>query len=408
MADDNGGARKGRKKGRHPQNALSAAFVRTVERPGRYCDGNGLYLHVDPSGARRWVQRLRIQGRDRALGLGGCALVTLAEARASALDNRRAARAGGDPRAGGRGRTGAAPSFAEAAAAVHALHRPSWRSERHAGQWLATLRLHAFPRLGERSVAAIDTAGVMAVLTPIWHGKPATARRVRQRIGKVMQWAIAQGWRADNPAGEAIAAALPRRGGGERHYRALPHGEAAAFAAALRASGARPAARLALEFLMLTAARSGEARLAAWSEIDADAAVWTLPAARMKAHRVHRVPLSGPALEALAEARALDDGSGLVFPGARAGRPLSDSTISKLVRSLHAGASAHGFRSTFRDWAAECAGAPHAVMEAALAHAVRDRTEAAYARTDLFARRRALMEDWAAYLGAGPPPPDCG
>ena len=401
MGDARGGAPKGRKKGKHPENALTLSFVRTVAKPGRYCDGNGLYLQVDPSGARRWVQRLRVQGRDRTLGLGGCALVPLAEARAKALDNRRLARAGGDPLAR-RPAGGGVPTFAEAARTVHALHRPSWRSAKHAGQWLAVLERHAFPRLGALPVSAVGTADVMAVLTPIWRRTPATAQRVRQRIGKVMLWAVAQGWRADNPAGEAVGAALPRRNGAAaRHFRALPHDEVAAALAAMRASVARPAVRFALEFLVLTAARSGEVRAAAWREMDRARAVWTVPAERMKSRRAHRIPLSGRALAVLAEARALDDGGGLVFPGARRGRPLSDSTLMNLVRTLGLDTVVHGFRSSFRDWAAECTDAPHAVMEAALAHAVRDRTEAAYARTDLFGRRRALMERWAKYVSDG-------
>ena len=271
-----------------------------------------------------------------------------------------------------------------------ALHRPSWRSAKHAAQWLATLERYAFPRLGARPVSAVDTADVMAVLTPIWRRKPATAQRVRQRIGKVMLWAVAQGWRAGNPAGEAVGAALPRRNGAAaRHFPAL------------RVSGARPAVRLALEFLVLTAARSGEVRAAEWREMDRDGAVWSVPAERMKSKRAHRVPLAGRALEVLAEARALDDGE-MVFPGARRGRPLSDSTLLKPLRALGLDTVVHGFRSSFRDWAAERTDAPHAVMEAALAHAVRDRAEAAYARTDLFGRRRALMERWAVYVSDNP------
>ncbi len=203
----------------------------------------------------------------------------------------------------------------------------------------------------------------------------------------------------DNPAGEAIGAALPRRrGAGGRHFRSLPHGEVAATVASIRASGAGKTARLALEFLVLTAARSGEVRWAAWSEMDTDTAVWTVPATRMKANRVHRVPLSARALAILAEARTLDDGSGLVFPGARTGRPLADTTLAKPLRILGVDATVHGFRSSFRDWAAECTDAPHAVTEAALAHAVRDRVEAAYRRTDLFERRRVLMAQWAAWV----------
>ncbi len=389
----------GRKpKGKHPDKALSPAFVRKASKPGRYNDGNGLFLKVDPSGAKRWGQRLVIHGRQRTLGLGGCALVSLAEAREAALANRKIARAGGDPLAQRRLTTDT-PTFESAAATVIELHRHGWRSEKHAAQWEATLRTYVHPHLGKRSVADITTADVMAVLMPIWNEKPETARRVRQRVSTVMKWAVAQGYRGDNPAGDAIGAALPKHNGKtKRHHRALPHGEVAAAIEAVRGSNAGRSVKLAFEFLVLTAARSGEVRLATWDEIDRDAKTWTVPASRMKAGREHRVPLSERALAILDEVQALSDGSGLVFPGTRTGKPLSDMTLSKLMRDLDLDAVPHGFRSSFRDWAAECTNAPRDVMEAALAHTVRDKVEAAYNRTDLFERRRALMDQWASYL----------
>ena len=388
----------GRKpKGKHPDKKLSPAFVHKTTKPGRYCDGNGLYLKVDPSGARRWEQRLVIQGRQRTLGLGGVQLVSLSEAREKALANRKIARAGGDPM--DLRRQANIPTFEAAAAAVIELHRPSWRNAKHASQWETTLRTYVYPRLGKRPVSDIDTAEVLSVLMPIWHEKPETAQRVRQRISTVMKWAVAQGFRQDNPAGEAISAVLPRQNGiGKRHHPALPHGEVAGAIAAVCASGSGRAVKLAFEFLILTAARSGEVRHMTWSEVDMDAAIWTVPAERMKAGREHRVPLCTRALEMLTEARQLGDGSGLVFPGTRPGKPLSDMTLSKLMRDLSLDAVPHGFRSSFRDWAAECTNAPRAVMEAALAHAVSNKVEAAYARSDLFARRSKLMEQWAEYL----------
>ena len=384
--------------GRHPDKRLSPAFVRKASKSGRYYDGNGLFLKIDPSGAKRWGQRLVIHGRQRTLGLGGCALVSLAEARQAALENRKIARAGGDPLAQSR-RTTNIPTFEAAAATVIDLHRHGWRNEKHAAQWEATLRGYVFPRLGQRSVADITTADVMAVLMPIWNEKPETARRVRQRISTVMKWAVAQGYRADNPAGDAIGAALPKHNGkAKRHHRALPHGEVAAAIKAVRGSGAGIAVKLAFEFLVLTAARSGEVRLATWDEIDKKAKTWTVPASRMKAGLEHRVPLCDRALAILDEARALADGSGLVFPGTRVGKPLSDMTLSKLMRDLGLEAVPHGFRSSFRNWAGECANAPREVMELSLAHTVRNKVEAAYNRTDLFERRRTLMDQWASYL----------
>ncbi|MDD9993200.1 MAG: integrase arm-type DNA-binding domain-containing protein [Rhodospirillales bacterium] len=384
--------------GKHPEKRLSPTFVRKTSKPGRYYDGNGLFLKVDPSGAKRWGQRLVIHGRQRTLGLGGCALVSLAEAREAALENRKIARAGGDPLAQRR-RTTAIPTFEAAAATVIDLHRHGWRNEKHAAQWGATLRGYAFPRLGQRSVADITTADVMAVLMPIWSEKPETARRVRQRISTVMKWAVAQGYRADNPAGDAIGAALSKHSGKtKRHHRALPHGEVAAAIETVRKSNAGRSVKLALEYLVLTAGRSGEVRLATWDEVDREAAIWTVPPSRMKAGREHRVPLSGRALEILDEAQALVDESNLIFPGTRPGKPLSDMTLSKLMRDLDLDGVPHGFRSSFRDWASELTNAPRDVMEAALAHTVRDKTEAAYNRSDQFERHRTLMNQWASYL----------
>lgn len=305
------------------------------------------------------------------------------------------AREGGDPLAQRRSTT-AIPTFEAAAATVIDLHRHSWRNDKHAAQWGATLRGYVFSRLGQRSVADITTADVMAVLMPIWNEKPETARRVRQRISTVMKWAVAQGYRADNPAGDAIGAALPKHNGKtKRHHRALPHGEIAAAVETVRSSGAGMSVKLAFEFLILTAARSGEVRLATWDEIDTEAATWTVPASRMKAGIEHRVPLCDRALVILVEARAIADGSGFIFPGTRTGKPLSDMTLSKLMGDLGPDGVPHGFRSSFRDWASELTNAPRDVMEAALAHTVRDKTEAAYNRTDLFERCRALMDQWA-------------
>ena len=375
---------------------LTAARVRTEKRPGRYFDGQGLYLQVDPSGARRWLQRIVIRGKRTDLGLGGWPLVSLAEAREKALENRRIARSGGDPRMEKRD----VPTFAEAAAEVIELNRPTWRNAKHAAQWGSTLKTYVFPHFGFRPVDEVSGADVMKALTPIWTAKPETARRVRQRISAVMKWAIANNYRLDNPAGDAIEAVLPKTSRTQAHHAALHYADVPVALDAIRASTARPATRLALDFAVLTAARSGEVRAARRDEVSLDSRVWTVPAARMKAGREHRVPLSRRALDVLEEARSLDDGPGLIFPG-RSGRPLSDMTFTALLRRLNIPCVPHGFRSSFRDWAAEKTDAPHAVMEAALAHVVGDSTEAAYFRSDLFDRRRALMDQWAEYLGEG-------
>ena len=339
-----------------------------------------------------------VRGRRRDIGLGGYPLVSLAEARAAAFDNRKLARAGGDPLA--LRRQPDIPIFEEAARTVIEIHKPTWRNGgKSAGQWESSLRKYAFPRLAAKGVDTITTADVMAVLLPIWTEKGVTARRIRQRISAVMKWAVAQGYRADNPAGDAIAAALPRVGDMRRHFRAVHHTKAGDAIRAVRESQASLAARLAFEFLVLTASRSGEVRCASWLEFNMEAATWTIPGARMKSGREHRVPLSGRALAILNEARALDDGSGLVFPAPAGRKPLSDSTLSKLLRELDIDAVPHGFRSTFRDWCSEVAQVPRELAEACLAHVVRG-VEGAYARSDLLDRRRNMMDRWAAYLAS--------
>ena len=377
------------------KSALTAGFVKHAE-PGKHYDAHGLFLKVEPGGSRRWVQRIVIHGRRRDIGLGGFPLVTLAEARQQAFANRKLARTGGDPIA--LKRQGDVPTFEEAAEIVIALHAGNWRDGgKTRDQWRASLRDYAMPRLGRLRVSVVTTADVMAVLLPIWHDKRETARRVRQRIGAIMKWAVAQGHRQDNPAGEAIAAALPRNGAVRKHMAALPHSEVAGALAKVRASAAGTSTKLAFEFLVLTAARSGEVRLATWDEIDLTAAEWTVPAERMKANREHRVPLCDRAVEILDDARSVGDGSRLVFPSPR-GKALSDMTLSKLVKEQRIAAVPHGFRSSFRDWAAEETDHPREVIEAALAHVVQNKVEAAYARSDLFERRRLLMDDWATYL----------
>ena len=380
---------------------LSATFVNSVNVPGRYGDGRGglgLTLLVKPSSRRgyrkSWGQSIRINGRKTTLGLGTYPVITLAMARERALENARAIAQGRDPRRASHG----VPTFARAAEIVLAIHAVNWKpGARSEETWRTSLRDYALPRLGTMRVDAVTTADVMAVLLPIWSTKRETARRLRHRIGAVMKWAVAQGYRIDNPAGDAISAALPKNGVRIEHRKALPHAEVGAALCKVRESGAYPGLVLAFEFLVLTAARSGEVRGARWAEIDRDAAVWTVPGERMKAGLEHRVPLSDRALAVLDEARQLADTGGLLFPSAT-GRIPSQTGMPKLLRKVGIDAVPHGFRSSFRDWAAECTEAPRDVCELALAHVNRDRVEAAYRRSDLFERRRTLMQQWADYL----------
>ena len=380
---------------------LSARFVQTVNVPGRYGDGrggHGLSLLVKPRStggfAKSWSQRLLIARKPVNIGLGAYPIVTLAEAREQALRNRRNLAQGGDPR----DKPHSVPTFTEAVDAVLALHAKTWKpGGKSEDQWRSSLRTFVFPELGNRPVNQIQPRDVMKVLDPIWSTKPETARRVRQRIGAVMKWAVAHGYRTDNPAGDVLGEALPSNSAAQEHFRALPHAEVGKAFEKVRASRAYKGTTLSLEFLTLCAVRSGEARHARWNEIDGETATWTIPADRMKAKRIHRVPLSTQALHVLDQAKKLADGSGLIFPSPT-GRTLSDSTLSKLSRELELGCVPHGMRSSFRDWAAECTDAPREVCELALAHVNSDRVEAAYRRTDFYERRRALMQAWGDYV----------
>ena len=386
-------------RGQHPNNTLTPAFVRNVSQAGRYCDGQGLYLDVRPTGSRGWIQRLTIRGRRTELGLGGFPLVSLKEAREKAFANRKMARDGGDLLAEKR-RAESMPTFAEAARQVWNQLRPGWRSPQHAQLWLKSLERYAIPRIGEMPISEVTSADVIGILAPIWHDMPPTARKLRQRIRAVMEWAVAMDLRPDNPC-DRIGPVLGAQGGRVRHMRALPHREVASAIETVRASNTRPVVKLAFEFLVLTAVRSGEVRGAVWTEIDRDEGVWTIPAPRTKGNREHRLPLCGRALQILEEAWTLARGSPFVFPSVR-GKPLGSTAMAELLGELKIAAVPHGFRSSFRDWAAEETDHPREVAEAALAHKVRNPIEAAYRRSDLFERRRRLMDDWAAYLSGEP------
>ncbi len=384
---------------------LSATFVRTVNVPGRYGDGLGglgLSLLVRPASrggfAKCWTQSVRIDGKPTSIGLGRYPVVTLAMARERALENARSIAQGHDPRRRSALRV---PTFAKAFETVIGIHAGNWKDGgRTEHQWRASVTAYAMPRLGDMPVNRIATADVMDVLLPIWTSKRETARRVLRRIGAVMKWAVAQGHRTDDPAGDAISAALPTNSAPRNHQRALPHAEVGAALRRVRESGAYRGTVLSFEFLVLTACRSGEVRKALWEEIDVDEAVWTIPAERMKTRRMHRVPLSSRALAVLdAARRELGHGRDIVFPSPT-GLPPRHHAMGALLRELEVGAVPHGFRSSFRDWAAECTEAPGEVCELALAHVNSDRVEAAYRRTDLFDRRRELMQQWDDYLAS--------
>ena len=378
--------------------ALTAAKAKALSEPGMHNDGRGLYLRVAPGGSKGWILRIAIDGRRRDIGLGGYPAVSLAKARQFADAHRLAvADEGRDPLA--EKRRAKMPTFAEAAAKVHEVNLPRWKNGKHTDQWINTLRSYAFPTIGKLSLDRITRRDVLAILTPIWAAKPETARRVRQRIRTVLKWGQAHGYVEHNAAGEGIDGALPAMRRVRAHFRALPYVEVPGALETIDDSPAGLAAKLCMRFLILTAARSGEARGALWSEIDLDAREWRIPANRMKAGVEHRIPLSDAALAVLEQARPLRDDPGLLFPSpTRRGKPLSDMTLTKILRDngLSDRATGHGFRSSFRDWTADT-GKAREIAEAALAHTVGG-VEGAYFRSDLFERRRRLMDDWGLFV----------
>ncbi len=380
-------------------NQLSPTFVARVNEPGRYGDGrggHGLSLLVKRGKygiLKSWAQRIRVNERESNVGLGAYPIVTLAEARDKALANRRLIAQGGDPRT--EAVQHVVPTFEDAARSRLALQ--AFKHDRQAREWWQTMECYVLPKIGGKLVSDVSSLDVVAVLSPIWTAKPPTARKVRQRIGLVMDYAIAKGYRTtDNPTA-AVAAALGPQPRGRTHHAAMPHQDVAAAFATLR--GYPGSAVLAAQFAILTATRIGEVVNnvdggARWSEIDGD--VWTIPAARTKTNREHRVPLSRASLDVLDRARTLAGSSPLVFPG-RHGKPMARQTPGNTVkRAGVTGGTLHGFRSSFRDWCSE-AGVQRELAERALGHVVKSAVEAAYLRTDLLDQRRAVMEDWGAH-----------
>ena len=381
--------------GSHPDKELSALKVRQVTKPGRYPDGNGLYLVVSNTGAKRWLLRVVVQGRRRDMGLGGATLVSLAEAREMAARYRRIARDGGNPLDERRRERVETPTFADAARRVHAEAESTWKNSKHAQQWINTLENYAVPMIGHMQVDHVTSADILRVLSPIWLEKPETARRVRQRLSTVFDWAKTAGFRSgDNPVA-GIERGLPKQPTKQTHHKAMPYAEVPAFVARLRNSDHRGRiARLAFEFLILTAARTTEVLQAQWSEIHLDERLWVIPPARMKAEREHRVPLAPRSLAVVDEMRALNLKSPYVFPGKKLVKPMSNMVFLTMMKRMEVSVTAHGFRSSFRDWVAETTDYPSHLAEMALAHTVKNQVEAAYRRGDMLDRRRALMEDW--------------
>lgn len=391
---------------------LTPLEVSKKTRPGYYGDGGGLWLQVSQSGSKSWIFRFTLSGKQREMGLGAVHTVTLPEAREKAKECRSILLEGKDPLEARKASKLAEAlerakmmTFDQCAAAYIAAHRSGWKNAKHASQWENTLETYASPIIGKMPVALVDTPLVMKVLSPIWQTKTETATRLRGRIESILDWATVSKYRqGDNPARwrghlDKLLAS-PSRSKRTVHHPALPWQEIGAFMAKLREQDG--IAAKAVELAILTACRSGEVRLATWAEFDLDAALWVIPADRMKAEREHRVPLSAAALALLRSMPRMGD---LVFPGVKSGNPLSDMSLTAVLRRMKRGdITVHGFRSTFRDWCAESVANsfPREVCEHALAHSLPDKVEAAYRRGDLIEKRVMLMQAWADYCGKVP------
>lgn len=375
---------------------LTATKIRSLIEPGRYSDGDGLFLEINGKGAASWILRVQTNGKRQDIGLGSAKMVSLKDARDAAFVTRQKIAQGIDPVAERRQERLVIPTFREAAKSVHEEHEKAWKNGKHQNQWIATLRTYAFPKMGDILVSEIEGPLIRDVLAPIWLTKPETARRVRQRIGTVLDWSCARGFRATEAPMRSVSKGLPRQPKKDNHFAALPYSAVPNFLQRLRER--ESVGRVALEALILTAARSGEIRGAMWSEFDLEAGLWTVPATRMKMGRVHVVPLSGEAIAVFEHARKFRVGaSDLVFPGQKLKKPLSDMTLLKILRDTDLEVTVHGFRSAFRDWVAEQTDYAGEIAEAALAHTVSNKVEAAYRRTDFLDKRRLLMRDWGAF-----------
>jgi integrase len=393
---------------------MSALAVARATEKGMYHDGGGLYLQVAASGAKSWIYRYMLNGRAREMGLGPLHIISLSDARSRAAECRRLRLDGIDPieartakRDDAKLEAAKSMTFDACAKAYIEAHEVGWQNAKHRDQWRNTLKTYTSPVFGAQPVQAVDLGLVMKALEPIWHEKPETASRLRGRIEAILDWATVRGYRkGENPARWRghLDKLLPARGRVRKveHHAALPYRAIPAFITDLREQ--EGIAARALEFLILTAARTGEVIGARWNEIEIDLEekIWTVPAARMKAGKEHRVPLSASAAAIVEELRKVRTGD-FIFQGQRSGKPLSNMAMLKLLdRMERAALTSHGFRSTFRDWAAEQTNFPREVAEMALAHTVGDRVEAAYRRGDLFQKRRELMDDWASYCAENP------
>ena len=375
---------------------LSALKIKSLLRkPGRHGDGNGLYLLVSKTNSASWMIRIVINAHRTDMGLGPYPIVGLAKARIRAVETKAAVLDGRDPMAERKqqGRS----TFAETAQLFYKNNRPSWKTERHAKAWISRINCYTLPAIGHIPINLIDQSHVLDVLRPIWTTKHETAKKVRQHLSQIFKYAMAEGWRQTNPAGEAVDAGLPNARHTTVHQRAMPYHQTAEILDIINRTGAYPTSKLCVRFMALTAARPGEARGATWDEFHPQQREWIIPPKRMKTGKLHRVPLSQAAMDVLGQAMQMRDTTELVFPSAR-GKVISDSALSKLFRENNIFAVPHGFRSSFRDWGSNELRADSDALEICLAHVVGSKTKRAYFRSDLFEERREIMDAWGEYL----------
>ena len=377
------------------QKLLSQRFVDTTEEPGKYFDKNGLFLRVKKGGSKKWVFRYSFNGKRPEMGLGNAKVIKLSKAREKALQALINVKDGLDPISLRRTKT-FMPTFEEVALKVYEINRPSWRNEKHAAQFISSLKTYAFPQIGKMKVNAIETSHLLSILTPIWHTKSETALRLRQRLSTVLKYCKAQKWRSDDPADRDIIEVLPKQTRRSNHMKSMDYREVGSFLKEMRNSSAGMTTKLALEFLILNSSRSGEVRYATWDEIDEK--TWIIPAERMKAKIAHRIPLTERCTEILEEAKRISLGSDYIFYGYKGDKPLSENTFNKLIKELDYDIHTHGFRTSFKIWTQEQTNYPREVAEKQLAHSLSNKAEAAYARSELIEKRQAMLEAWNSYL----------
>ena len=384
---------------RHPFNKLTAMTVKKLSKPGKYADGNNLYLQIDISGARRWILRLTVGHRRRDMGLGSTMIVSLEEARQLARLYRGIAKSGGDPFLERQKERGFKVTFAYCAQKVHELNKPTWKNEKFALQWYSSLENHVLPKIGELPVSQITSSDILNVLSPIWNTRTDTARKLKQRIRLIIKWARAKGFfQGDDPV-ELAEQALPRKKRSDNHHKSLSYKDVPDLIVKIKESKISLPTQLAIQFTILSACRTSEVLRASWDEIDMQNLIWTIPAKRMKTGKIHEVPISSGMKDILKDAKDKIGSPDYIFSSDQSGKELSNNTLRLAVQKrLGIDTTIHGMRSSFKDWASETTNFANEVSEMALAHVIPNKTEAAYRRGNLMDKRRHLMQMWSDFI----------